>query len=193
MLDTWEEFDNFPPQDEEGIRREVIWFNCHIATSRNPFTRVGWQRWITAGIMTINDIYLPEHGRLMGQLEIEEKYHMKTNFLENLSLRNSIPFHWKQSLTTEFSGDSRIKYEISVQDKDLGHSQLNTQIMVSTDSAYQETRKQATGKLEARSCAAPREPAADRLGKDFFLSILHFQRDQNAHFSIPDFVQAYNL
>lgn len=69
--------------------------------------------------MTINDICMHAQDRLMGQQEIEETYHMNTNFLKNLSLRNSIPFEWRQTLTRDFAVDQRIKYEISVQGETL--------------------------------------------------------------------------
>lgn len=57
----------------------------------------------------------------MGQNEIEEKYHLRANFLQNLSLRNSFPFQWRQSLTREFTGNPRVKYEIMVQYETLDH------------------------------------------------------------------------
>lgn len=34
-------------------------------------------------------------------------------------MKNSIPFHWKQSLTKDFVGDPRVKYQISVHEEKL--------------------------------------------------------------------------
>lgn len=119
MLRVWEELHNFPPSNEEDIRSEIIWYNHHVESPRNPFNREQWNRWIAAGIMIVNDVCMPEQGRLMGQLELEDKYHLHTNFLQNLSFRNSLPFHWKQALTREFSGNPRVKFEIRVQNETI--------------------------------------------------------------------------
>lgn len=115
MLNTWKELHNFPPIGEEEIRREIIWYNALIQSPRNPFTRSRWNKWMDSGIRTNDDICMPDQGRIMGQQEIEEKHDFKTNFLYNLSVRNSIPFEWRRSLTREFAGDTEIKYEISIQ------------------------------------------------------------------------------
>lgn len=146
MLNTWKEFHNFPPTSEDEIRREVIWYNSRIQTPRNPFTRNRWNKWMASGILTVNDICMPDQARLMGQQEIEERYNIQTNFLDNLSLRNSIPLEWRRSLTRDFVGDTDIKYEISTQGEklDILNSSPKTWYSAILKSKRQEIKRKET-------------------------------------------------
>lgn len=61
----------------------------------------------------------PSEDRLLGQNEIENKFSIRTNFLETLLIRNNIPHEWRQTLNKDFEGDHDIKYEIHIQDTSL--------------------------------------------------------------------------
>lgn len=150
MLNTWKELHTFPPIGEEEIRREIIWYNSHIQTPRNPFTRSRWHKWMDSGIQTINDICMPNQGRIMGQQEIEEVHGFKTNFLDSLSIRNSIPFEWRRSLTGDFAGDTDPKYEISIQGEriDILNSSPRTWYSAMLKTKKQEIKRQGTWQQE---------------------------------------------
>lgn len=51
-----------------------------------------WRHWIDAGILMIQHVCHPTDNRIMAQEENRDKYNIKCNFLEALSIRQSIPF-----------------------------------------------------------------------------------------------------
>lgn len=117
MLDVWTKHHNIPPTDSNEVTRQIIWFNSWIVSDSNKITRNRWQNWIDAGILTIGHICHPSEGRLLSQDEIVAKYAIRTNFLEALSLRSSIPFHWKWLLSGNIVGDPQPKMEFKIYDQ----------------------------------------------------------------------------
>lgn len=119
VFKVWQTYHNMPPKDESDIRREVIWNNPRILSLAENCSKLRWCRWIEAEIWTIGQLCHLTEGRIMGQQEINNKFHIEPTFLEGLSIRNYIPIQWKRSLTTNFDGRDSIYYGMQVTSKSL--------------------------------------------------------------------------
>lgn len=67
----------------------------------------------------VQHITHPNESRIMSQQEITEKYHVRCNFLEALTIRQSIPFDWRSRLTTQFTPEVHMKHEFVINTKKL--------------------------------------------------------------------------
>ena len=56
-----------------------------------------WKEWHENGITFIRDI-IDEHGMFYDEILLSQRYSLKTNFLCNLKLKQSIPIHWRTKL-----------------------------------------------------------------------------------------------
>lgn len=119
MLKTWARVHIFPPRDEEEVRSEVIWDNTFTSSPRQTLSSRRWNRWITAGITTVNDICHTSENRLLGQNEIATKFGIRVNFLEALSIRNSIPHSWRSKLSKDYTEQATLKYTMVINQKTL--------------------------------------------------------------------------
>lgn len=125
VLHTWEKFHNVPPQDEQEIRREVLWYNCRIGTKADMLTRPRWNHFIEKEIFTVGQICHPSDNRLLGQTELEDTFAIRTNFLETLALRNSVPHAWRGQITQNFDGDGEVRFEVVILDKKMDITKRN--------------------------------------------------------------------
>lgn len=62
----------------------------------------------------IHHVCHPREDRIMAQGEIADTYNIRCNFLEALSIRQSIPFEWRAKLMSQFSGDPTLKHEFII-------------------------------------------------------------------------------
>lgn len=114
ILKTWEKVHNCDPEGEEAIRAEILWDNPRISTPKNKLHRDVWRKWIDAGVMMVHHVCHPTESRIMGQEEISNTYNIKRNFLEALSVRQSIPFSWRSQLSANFRPDVEPRYEFTI-------------------------------------------------------------------------------
>lgn len=78
-------------------------------------TRDRWPNWIEAGIITVGHISHSTKERLLGQEEIFSKFQVRTNFLDALSLRSSIPTQWKRLGLQTNEGEAEPKFLFTIQ------------------------------------------------------------------------------
>lgn len=114
VLRTWHQFHNFNPVGEEDIREEIIWNNPRIPSLAEGRSRHRWDKWISAGIMTVGHLCHPTQGRLLGQQEVEDIFCIQPTFLEALAMRNYIPILWKRALTDSVQNKENISYKIRI-------------------------------------------------------------------------------
>lgn len=114
VIKTWQCYHNTPPNSEADIRRETIWNNPRIPSLTQNRSRIRWSRWIEAGIWTVGQICHPTEGRILGQQEINDKFHIEPTFLEALSIRNFIPVQWKRALTYNYDDRDSVQYDMTI-------------------------------------------------------------------------------
>lgn len=117
ILNTWFASRDFSPSGEHEICGEVLWNNHFVSSPRNFLRHDQWRRWIQAGITQVKHICHGTEGRILGQEEINEKFHVKCNFLEALRVRKSIPFAWRSQISANFKEDVPLKHLISINGK----------------------------------------------------------------------------
>ena len=79
----------------EEVIDQVIWLNKDITIKNSSFF---WKTWYKKGIIHVRNL-LDENNNFLNQKQIEDKYHIQCNFLEVLSIRQSIPLEWRRILT----------------------------------------------------------------------------------------------
>lgn len=114
MLQTWFELHNLQPLDEEAMRGECIWDNVLVSSPRHRLKRDQWRRWAEAGITLINHLCHPTKDRVLGHLELCDRYQINCNFLQALTVRHSIPHSWRQMLTAGFSRPISPKFTFEI-------------------------------------------------------------------------------
>ena len=87
----WSKLTDYKIDDAEKVRNQIIWANRYITIQNVPYI---WQRWIDAGVTRINSI-LDNQGNFLTQEDIFDKYNLRTNFMELLQIRQSMPFAWR--------------------------------------------------------------------------------------------------
>lgn len=70
ILKFWVKVHDFPPEDEDAIRREVLWENQHIPSAVNMLPATTWKRWSDAGIFLLNHVCHRVENRILGQQEL---------------------------------------------------------------------------------------------------------------------------
>lgn len=117
VLTTWLEARDYAPSTELDIREEVLW-NNHITSSTQHFLDHNrWRHWIEAGIFPIDHICHSSDNRIMGHEEISAKYHIKSNFLEALTFRNSVPLGWRAKISANHDEAVTLKHKICINKK----------------------------------------------------------------------------
>lgn len=112
LLRNWVDFHSFPPQGEIEIRGEELWHNRYMGVAlQDPILR---KRWKEAGITTLQDICHTSDSRLLSHDEIRDKFHVHCTFLEALQIRMSVPIHWREALTRDYTGDTTPLYNIKI-------------------------------------------------------------------------------
>lgn len=117
MLDTWFEVKDFTPLNEADVREEIIWSNPNVSSPQHMLHHGQWKGWIDAGIFLVHHLCHATDNRLLGHEEIREKYQVKCNFLEALTVRNSIPYAWRTQISANFEEEISLKHIISVNQK----------------------------------------------------------------------------
>jgi hypothetical protein len=87
----WSELQCFDVTNPEAILNQCIWNNQHITIQNRPFI---WEHWVRHGIMYIKDI-VGCNGAFLSHNDINDKYHVRCNFLNALQIRQSIPSTWR--------------------------------------------------------------------------------------------------
>ena len=77
----------------ENIINQCIWNNRYITIENNSFV---WRLWKAAGIYKIGDIF--SNGSFLNVNDYYVKYGIRTNFLELLQIKQSVPFSWRMKL-----------------------------------------------------------------------------------------------
>lgn len=114
VLSTWFQARDNNPTTELEIHSQVIWENHWISSPQHFLRRELWKRWIEAGIIIINDICHDTENRLLGHEEINEKFHIRCNFLDALTICNSIPHAWRSQLTASFQEEVSYSHSIHI-------------------------------------------------------------------------------
>lgn len=117
MLKTWAQVHVYPPRNEEEVRSKVIWNNTFTSSPRQILSLHRWNRWAAAGIIVVNDICHPTENRLLGQEEIAHKFGIKVNFLDALSIWNSIPYSWRGMLSENHSMEANFSHSMLINQK----------------------------------------------------------------------------
>lgn len=99
MFILWNQYHAVQPADENEVRRELIWENRFITSGVSTLL---WKSWEAKGISRINDICQQGEDRLCSHTEIRSKFDVRCFFLDALQLRLSIPWSWRQMLTSEW-------------------------------------------------------------------------------------------
>ena len=82
------------PITTKDLREESLWLNKNITCKRNTMY---WENWVKHGITKIGHI-LNENGQFYSYEEIKQKYDIPCNFINMLTLRQSIPYKWRQMI-----------------------------------------------------------------------------------------------
>lgn len=117
MLDTWYEVRDSTPLTEKEIREEVIWSNHLISSPQHMLKHSQWRGWIEAGVTLIHHLCHDTDDRLLGHEEIQEKFQIRCNFLEALTVRNSIPYAWRTQVSANFREETALTHAISINQK----------------------------------------------------------------------------
>ncbi len=95
-IQAWHEIhynENKHDNSVNGILNECIWYNNAIKSNNKLLYN---DDWVTCGIIKINDIY--KEGNIMSNLELQDIYGVKNNFIEYNRIIKSIPKIWKAKL-----------------------------------------------------------------------------------------------
>jgi len=103
VLDLWQTLTkDILPRNAKELKSEYLWWNKYITMDR---VSLYWHKWYKAGIKKIEDI-LSDDGNFMSLEELNEKYDIKTNFLNVLQIRQSIPGSWRNLLKNNTDNQS---------------------------------------------------------------------------------------
>lgn len=114
MMRTWTMAHDFPPENEQEVREEVIWDNKQISSPKAMLQSESWRQWLEAGIVNVHQLCHQTEDRMLGHQEISSKFGIKCNFLEALRIRNSIPYNWRTSLTRNYPEDVGVTYNMQI-------------------------------------------------------------------------------
>lgn len=130
IIGTWQRYHNFKPVEEEHIREEQMWNNTFIRTGHEVLdcANAKWMPWRRAGILTLHDICHPTEGRILGQAEINERYRLKVNFLDALTVRNCVPYEWRTKLSENFTQQITSRTTFKIADSILDIAKSSTKV-----------------------------------------------------------------
>ena len=110
-FNLWSKLHAIQPNSREMVINEVLWNNKYITIDNKSYIFENWQK---SGIVRIADI-LKNDGSFMSHTEIETTYHVKTNFLQVLQIRHSIPLHWRNMLSCNVTDEQPLSVINKVQ------------------------------------------------------------------------------
>ena len=90
----------------ESVLNQNIWFNSHIRINKKV---VFYRRWYDAGIGWLHHLLDENLQRFATRSELEEKFRIRMNHLEYLSLLRSIPKDWKRKILQPLDEDEAEK------------------------------------------------------------------------------------
>lgn len=114
ILQTWKKVHDCLPDSEDSIRAEILWDNPKISSPEHTLPTEVWRGWIDTGILLVHHICHPTENRLLGQEEIANTFNVKCNFLQAMSIRQSIPFSWHSQLTANFGVNIVPRFELII-------------------------------------------------------------------------------
>ena len=91
----WQDLNRTTPEKKEDFLNQTIWNNRFIRIGKSS---VYYRKWYQVGIQNLADIVNDEGTGFMSFNTFLEKFKIKCNFLQYLSLLSAIPIHWKKSL-----------------------------------------------------------------------------------------------
>jgi hypothetical protein len=92
------------------IRRECLWLNKDIKIGKKE---VNWDTWQNKGINLIHDI-VKKDGSFMTNIEFEQKYDIKNDFLKFSALKDAIPPEWMKKLKSMKIPAETISFEETI-------------------------------------------------------------------------------
>lgn len=92
IFTTWARFHIQAPNTEEEVQKETLWENDFILIEKKPII---WNTWKDAGIVYINDFLHDFQPHFLSHVELQDKFGIKTSFLQILQIRTAIPCTWK--------------------------------------------------------------------------------------------------
>ena len=101
IFDLWNATKSEPESVVEYMN-QIIWNNKFISIPTNPKkmtqkTSLSWSKYYKAGIVKVRDIYSSE-GKFLNALQIQQKFHIKINFLHLKTLQSAIPKVWQTEI-----------------------------------------------------------------------------------------------
>jgi exonuclease III len=96
IIESWFELKTLTTETKSTfeIRRETLWLNKHIILNKEE---LNWKTWSQNGINQIHDI-VDSQGKFLSPEVLEEKYNIKVNMLQYISLKDTIPANWRKTL-----------------------------------------------------------------------------------------------
>ena len=91
----WQDLNRTTPEKKEDFLNQTIWNNRFIIIGKSS---VYYRKWDQVSIQNLADIVNDEGTGFMSFNTFLEKFKIKCNFLQYLSLLSAIPIHWKKSL-----------------------------------------------------------------------------------------------
>lgn len=110
----WFSIHNFESHIEVEVRAEFIWNNILICSPRHTLSREDWPGWAEAGVTLVHHLCHPVEDRLLGKVELMNKYNIRCNFLQALILRQSLPHQWRNLITSSFTQEINEKFRIEI-------------------------------------------------------------------------------
>ena len=95
LLKAWCKFTFKPPQSDQEVHSEVIWYNSNIRVNNKV---INYPNWINKGIKYVNDLCTTE-GKLLTYQEFCQKYSFRPPKLKFNGIISAIPKQWKEKLS----------------------------------------------------------------------------------------------
>ncbi len=94
IYNAWVEIYGIEPTTIKEIHNEILWNNMYITIGGKP---INWREWSIHNINQIRDL-LDDNGQFYSHTDLQNKFHIKCNFLQILQLRQSIPSAWRNKI-----------------------------------------------------------------------------------------------
>ena len=124
MFNLWSQLHALQPTSRQMVMNEIIWNNKFITVENKPYL---FESWLKAGIMRVSDL-LNSDGSFMSHNQIENVYNVKSNFLQVLQVRHSLPIHWRQMLVDHEGSNLPAPNKIHILDKLVNIDQISCKL-----------------------------------------------------------------
>ena len=94
MVRNWAKINFYIPETKEQIYSQTLWYNSHIKVNNNIQFK---PTWYDKGVIYVRDLWCK--GKLMKHQEFKSIFQIECNVMEYNSLVDSIPGHWRKSLS----------------------------------------------------------------------------------------------